>query len=170
MSRLTWLERAAMLGLLAQQVYIYLVLPESPFAHLGQPVYLAALASTVTTVSLIALRFGKPRRARLEQFFLASFLAGMPVIYAWTALAAGVPVGVEVVGLVIYCALALAGWYLSPWFLAAGIAAHGLAWDSWHHGGLVVPSWYAIGCLVVDVALAAWVATQVPAYRAAAAR
>jgi hypothetical protein len=76
----------------------------------------------------------------------------------------------EVFGIAVFVALAVAGWFRSPWFLVIGIAGHGVAWDLWHHGALVVPSWYALGCLVADLALAAYAATQVPAYRAAQRR
>ena len=43
---------------------------------------------------------------------------------------------------------------VSPWFLAIGLLAHGLAWDLWHLDGRVVPRWYGWACALVDVGLA----------------
>ncbi len=168
---LSRLEILALAGMVVQQVYVASVVPASPFSHLNQPVYLATLLAPVTCVVLIALRFRAPRAVRLEKLLLALFLGGMPFVYASTALLGGHPVGAELVGIAVFVPLALAGYRGSPWFLAAGIAAHGVGWDLWHHPGeLVVPRWYALGCLVVDVALGAYVATQVAAYREGGAR
>jgi hypothetical protein len=73
---------------------------------------------------------------------------------------------VELLGLAIYAAFAALGLKNSPWFLAIGIAAHGLAWDSWHYkNSAYVPDWYAVACLLVDLVLGAYLIARVPAYR-----
>jgi hypothetical protein len=73
---------------------------------------------------------------------------------------------VELFGLPVYAGLAVAGLKRSPWFLVAGIAAHGVGWDSWHYlNAAYIPTWYVTGCLLVDVSLGLYLATRVPAWR-----
>ncbi len=70
--------------------------------------------------------------------------------------------GVEAAGLLVYAAFAVLGFKRSPWFLVAGIMAHGLAWDIWHIGNSrYIPNWYSVGCLVVDVSLGVYVAIRI---------
>jgi hypothetical protein len=102
---------------------------------------------------------------------LAGFLAGMPLVYVSrylfdsTGRMANYWFWVEVLGTIIFVALAVLGLKGSPWFLAVGIVAHGLAWDTWHYrNSTYIPDWYAIACLAVDLAFGAYVATRVPAY------
>jgi hypothetical protein len=163
---LTAVERLAVAGLVAQQLFVIALVPESPLRHLDEPVYLATLTGTAVALALVALRLYASRRVWLEKLLLAAFLGGMPIVYTWTALRDGGGRGaieVELVGVAVFGALALAGWFRSGWFFVIGIAGHGLAWDLWHHGcALVVPGWYALGCLVADVALALYTATQTP--------
>lgn len=110
---------------------------------------------------------------KFERAWLAAFLVGMPVIYvvAWFMArdrAASLWIWVELLGLALFAAFAVLGLKKSPWFLAIGIAGHGLLWDSWHYkNSSYVPDWYAVACLLVDLALAAYVAARVPAYREA---
>jgi hypothetical protein len=165
---LSTLERVALLGLVAQQVFVFLVVPASPFAHLDQAVYFATVATTPITVALVVLRFAAKRRIGLEKQLLAAFLAGMPVIYTVAAIqqgASGQVISMEGTAILVFGVFAIVGVIGSPWFLVVGIAAHGVCWDVWHHPTeLVVPGWYAVGCFVVDVAMAGWAATQVPVY------
>ena len=97
----------------------------------------------------------------------------MPVIYTLTALRngeSGQVLAGEATAILVFGVLAVLGFFRSPWFLVAGVAGHGLFWDGSHHmAHLVVPGWYAVYCLVVDVMLAAYVATQVQTYSTAAA-
>jgi hypothetical protein len=66
---------------------------------------------------------------------------------------------VEVLGLLIFAALAILGVQRSPWFLAIGIVLHGITWDSWHYGrSAYMPDWYAFACFAVDLVLGAYVA------------
>jgi hypothetical protein len=113
----------------------------------------------VTLVVLAACRVS-PRGSRIEHIGLAVFLVAMPLVYIEAAWRAGLPLGVELVGLVVYGALAAVGTG-RPWVLVAGIALHGLGWDLWHRHGAVVADWYAVGCAVIDVSLAAYAATRV---------
>jgi di/tricarboxylate transporter len=82
------------------------------------------------------------------------FLAGMQIIYAWAAILHGDrgSLGVEALGLLGFLGLALAGYARWPRLIGIGIIAHGLAWDSWHHGHSgYIPDWYSLGCLVTDL-------------------
>lgn len=154
----TTAERIAFAALFAVIGFAWFSLaPASPFLHASEPPYLATIAAALTALVLLGLRVAPTRRTRVEALLLALFLAGMPLIYlACAALAhdtAGI--AVELVGLVIYGALALWGYRRSALILAIGIGAHGLAWDAWHHGrSAYVPDWYSLGCLLVDVVFA----------------
>ncbi|HEY6938391.1 MAG TPA: hypothetical protein VI424_14625 [Terriglobales bacterium] len=138
---------------------------------LGDPFLLGAVGGAVTVVCLWLTRWRGAMK--FERAWLAAFLAGMPLIYVMGWFVARDHVAsswmwVELLGLAIYAAFAVLGLKKSAWFLAIGIAGHGLAWDAWHYkNSAYVPDWYAVACLLVDVALAAYVAARVPAYREA---
>lgn len=165
---LSGLERLAFAGLVAQLVFTVFIVPASPFGRIAEPIYLAAVSSSALTVALMVMRLRARRDVRVEQLLLALFLGAMPVIYTLTAVRHGETgdvLAIEASAILVFGALAVLGFVRSPWFLAAGIAGHGLVWDGSHHAAhLVVPGWYAIFCLVVDVMLAAWVVTQIRAY------
>ena len=73
---------------------------------------------------------------------------------------------VEVLGTIIFAALAVLGVMRSSWFLATGMVLHGLAWDAWHYRhSTYIPDWYIIACLAVDLAFGGYVAARVPAYQ-----
>lgn len=139
----------------------------------GNPFLLAAVAGAVTVACLWLTRWGGSRATKFERAWLAAFLVGMPLIYVTGWFLARDHVAsswmwVELLGLAIYAAFAVLGLKKSAWFLVIGIAGHGVAWDSWHYkSSAYVPDWYAIACLLVDLALAAYVAARVPAYREA---
>lgn len=160
-------DGVGLLFLVAQLVATPLVVPDWAFSHLWQPVYVAAIASILTSLLILGLRVSGRRGSGLERQALALFLAGMPLIYLASWALAPEPgwLGIELVGLVVYGTLAFLGWKRSVWFLAAGIAAHGVFWDAWHHGRVgFVPDWYAVGCFIVDVGLGIYVATEVPRF------
>ncbi len=162
----TW-ERFAFVGLVGQLVFTLFIVPTSPFGRMGEPIYLAAISSSSLTIALMVMRMRARRDVHLEKLLLALFLGAMPMIYTLTALRNGETssvLAIEATAIVVFGGLAVIGFVDSPWYLAAGIAAHGLIWDGSHHADLVVPGWYAVFCLVVDVMLAAYVATQVNAY------
>lgn len=165
---LSQLERLAFVGLVGQLVFTLFIVPAPPRGRLGEPIYVAVVSSSALTIALIGMRLRARRDPRLERLLLALFLGAMPVIYTATALGngdSGRVLGAQVVAIVGFGVVAVLGFVRSPWFLAAGIAAHGLGWDASHHAEhLVVPGWYSIFCLVVDVVLAGYVATQVRAY------
>jgi hypothetical protein len=146
----------------------------APWQVSGDPCLLAAVATGVVIVFLWATRWQGSRGVSFERNLLAAFLVAMPLVYvarylfASTGGAAKHWLWIEVLGVIIFAALAVLGLKRSAWFLAIGIVAHGLAWDSWHYRkSTYIPDWYAISCLAVDLALGAYVAVRVPAYRRA---
>jgi len=135
------------------------------------PCLVAAVAAAVTIVCLWITRWRGLRGVNFERNLLALFLAGMPLVYVLRYLLSsrtGTPsfwAGVELLGIPVFGAFALLGLKRSPWFLAIGILAHGLAWDLWHYRtSTYIPDWYAIFCMAVDLALATYVAARVPTY------
>jgi hypothetical protein len=146
----------------------------APWQVSGDPCLLAAVATVIVVVCLWATDGQGLRGLSFERNLLAAFLVAMPLVYvarylfASTRGAANHWLWMEGLGVIIFAALALLGLKRSPWFLAVGIVAHGLAWDSWHYrNSTYIPDWYAIACLAVDLALGAYVAARVPAYRRA---
>lgn len=141
--------------------------------ELVDPFLLAAVAGAVTVACLWLTRWLGSRAMKFERTWLAVFLVGMPLIYlmGWFAArdhAASLWIWVELLGLALFAAFAALGLKKSPWFLAIGILGHGLAWDSWHYkNSAYVPDWYAVACLLVDLALGAYVAARVSSYRRA---
>ena len=135
------------------------------------PFLLGTLATAVTVTCLWLTYWLGAQAMKFERVWLAAFLVGMPLIYmmGWLAArnhTAGWWIWIELLGLALFAALAVLGLKNSPWLLAIGIAGHGVAWDSWHYGNSAyVPDWYAVACLLVDLALAAYVAARVPAYK-----
>lgn len=169
MRLLAKLELPAFALLIAVLAYAWIGLaPESPLLHLLLPPYFATLAAVLVAAQLVVLRLLPRRRLRLEKLVLALFLGAMPLIYLWAAWLANDAGGMklEAVGLLLFGSLAIWGWLRSPAIIGAGIVAHGVAWDAWHHGhSAYMPDWYALGCLLVDVALGLLVFTQLRAYR-----
>lgn len=133
---------------------------------LPAPDYWGVAGSLITCATVIYLRRWSGAGSRAELTLWAIFLVLMPVVYVAAWIRAGVvtaALGVEIAGFVAYGVVALLG-RRSPWFLVAGIGAHGL-WDAWHIGNLAFPGpryitrWYAIFCLIIDVAFAAYAAS-----------
>jgi hypothetical protein len=128
--------------------------------------HLAAIGGLATSAALLVTRFLGPKGFALERPLLAVFLASMPLVYVGSGLEGGKLDFVEVFAVPVYGALAYLGIRRSAWYLAGGIAAHGLLWDAWHHAAWsVVPGWYATGCLVLDLAIAVYAATRLHAAR-----
>jgi hypothetical protein len=130
------------------------------------PCHLAALGGVATVVALLVTRMLGPHGLAHERWLLAIFLACMPPVYVASGFlsnASGTALLVELLAVPVYGAVAYLGVRRSPWWLVAGIAAHGLLWDAWHMADTgVVPSWYAMGCLVLDLAIAFYAATRLP--------
>jgi hypothetical protein len=144
---------------------------------LTDPCRLAGVLSAGTIALLFVTRHLGRRGIAIEGPALALFLAGMPLIYvaSWLVSRGGGAhqgwLWVELLGGPLYGALAVVGLKRSPWFLVVGIAAHGVAWDSWHYYANTgyIPSWYAIGCFLVDVGLGIYIAARILAWRRAEA-
>jgi hypothetical protein len=138
---------------------------------LTDPCHLALILSGATIAALYVTRWLGPSGWAIERILVTLFLAAMPLVYISSWLATGGGAGatwlwVEILGLIVYVSLAVLGFTRSPWFLAAGIAAHGVAWDSWHfRNSAYIPSWYALGCLLVDVGLGIYIAVRLSAWR-----
>ncbi len=133
---------------------------------LPAPVYWGVAGALITCLTVIHLRRQNGPGSRAERTVWTIFLALMPVVYVAAWLRAGVAreaLGVEIVGLIAFGLAAFLG-RRSPWFVVAGIGAHGL-WDAWHigHSAFLGPRyitrWYAVFCLVVDVGFAAYAAS-----------
>ena len=139
----------------------------------GDPFLLAAVAGAIAVVCLWLTRWLGSRAMRVERAMLSVFLVGMPLVYVmgWFAArdhAASSWIWVELLGLALFAAFAALGLKNSPWFLAIGIAGHGFAWDLSHYkNSAYIPDWYAVACMLVDLALGAYVAARIPAYREA---
>jgi hypothetical protein len=147
--------------------------PEFGPADLIEPTIQAAVTTPVVLSALVVGRLaGWP--TRVERALLAAFLALMPTVYLLSLAlhGAGAPWPlVEIAGQVLFAAVAIVGWRRSGYVLAAGIVAHGLLWDSWHYGATTfMPSWYAVGCLIVDVGWGFYAFTRVPVWEADARR
>jgi hypothetical protein len=160
------MREGAGLGVLAVGAVLAIGLtPWEEWAHVSAP-EVRALYGYLLTLAALALMRLHPRGAWLEQVWLAIFLAAMPFVYLEAAWRVGAPLPLQVAGLGVFLALAWAGlrW---PWLLVAGIALHGLGWDLPHLHRGVVADWYTLGCAVVDLSLAGYAASRVPAWRGA---
>ena len=135
--------------------------------------HLAALFAALTIAVLSVTRLKGARGIVFERTWTALFLAGMPAVYVvrWLATGGGGTshawLAVEMAALPIYGGLAAFGLGRRSWLIPIGIAAHGLAWDWWHWRppSPYIPAWYAIGCLLVDVSLALYLAVRLPVWR-----
>ena len=145
-------DRLALAALVAQLVAVFWLTPSSVLHAPAEPTSLATFCTFAVTLLLLASRVAGIER--FDRFVLAVFLLGMQLIYVWAAILHGDrgELGVEAIGMVLFAGLALAGYARWPWLIGTGILAHGLAWDSWHHGRSgYIPDWYSAGCLVTDL-------------------
>lgn len=146
-----------------------LLVPDLSLAALGDPAFGAVVGAAVTLTLVVVLRGRGRRGSVLERSAFAIFLALMPMVYVVSRLRFGGSANwlwLELLGQGVFAGLALVGARRSPWILAAGIAGHGLLWDSWHYGRTpFMPDWYAIACLIVDVGWGLYVATQARTWR-----
>ena len=152
----------------------WLALYRVPWRVSGDPCLTAAAVMAVIVICLWLTRWQGVRGVTFERYLLAGFLVYMALVYvmrylfASTGGAATHWLWVEILSVLIFAALGVLGVKSSPWFLAVGIALHGLAWDSWHYrNSPYMPDWYTFACLAMDVALGAYVAARVPAYQRA---
>lgn len=160
----------AILALVGSCIATCFLVPDLPWLHIGEPAYGAALSTLFVLTGILVARMFGTRGARAERIIFALFLIGMPQVYLGGFLRFGKWIApwlwLELLGMAIFTTLAVLGLFRSPWFLVAGIAAHGLFWDSWHyHRVNYIPDWYAVGCLIVDVGFALYAVSRVPMWR-----
>ena len=102
----------------------------------------------------------KLQPARERQLYAIGLIVAA-IIYVGFAMYGDGPkwVGSELLGLVVYGAMAVAGWRGSMWWLALGWATHAL-WDIVVHGAHTpfAPRPYAIWCAAVDVTFGVYIA------------
>src|SRR5262245_42173234 len=119
-----WLEAGAFIALFVLFVRAWIrIAPQSPFADLSNPAYFAVIAATLVLLALVAARLSPSPSLRIERLLLALFLGGMPVIYLRAVLLAGdrSALPMEVVGLVVFVAIAIIGYRRSVLVLGLGI-------------------------------------------------
>jgi hypothetical protein len=152
----------AVVLLVGSTIAALLLAPLAAWRELHEPTTRAGMLMVATLLALLAFRRLGARAARLERLLLCVFLASMPLIYLESGLWHGAKerLLLEGLGLVLFAGWAFLAYSRDAWVLAAGIAAHGVLWDSWHHGVDYIPSWYASACLVVDLGWAGYVLLQ----------
>jgi hypothetical protein len=76
----------------------------------------------------------------------------------------------EMIGIATFVLLAVLGFRINLWYVAAALATHGVF--DWFHGGLIanagVPPWWPGFCMTFDLVAAAWLAIALRASRVAA--
>ena len=113
-------------------------------------------------VGLGFVAFTRKYGEEVERRLLALCLMGAALVYVLLAVAAYDSgwMAIELIGLLIFSALAQLGYKRSPLWLAAGWAAHPL-WDALLHlsgvGANVAPSIYVFMCIGFDVAVAGYI-------------
>lgn len=158
MSRIAQPARLALWVLWGVIAYCWVdLLPptSSLLEYLRNPAYFAMLAATLAAAFYSATYIFVADSHAWRRLQLALFLAGMPLVYLWGAIVAGdrTAVLLEAFGMAVFMPMAVFGWRRSIRILGLGIAAHGIAWDAWHHGhAAYMEAWYPVGCLVVDLA------------------
>jgi hypothetical protein len=96
---------------IAPQIFIAFAGPPPLLpVQLGEPTYIAHFSTRLVTVVLLLARLAS-WSPKFEQLQLASFLAGMPLVYLWAAWLRGTAfdLGVEALGFVVFGAAAVVG-------------------------------------------------------------
>ena len=158
------MDRLGIIALTGATIGLYWIVPGLPFAHLDNPGHWGVLGYFLTLVIIMRQRVPGSRGRALQRWMVV-FLCSMPLIYIAYWLRYGGSqnwLGIELVGLLIYWGLAWMAVAKSPRYLALGIGLHAL-WDIAHYSRTeFVDDWYTLACLLVDVALAIYIAGQVP--------
>ncbi len=119
------------------------------------------IAFGALVASIIAL-FGVITKFDSERPYYPMVLIVIALFYGLFAAVGGVSDGIwiEVIAIMIFIGLAIAGFRKSLWFVCVGLIAHGifdlLHADLVNNGG--VPEWWPVFCATVDVLLGALVA------------
>ncbi len=152
-------ERIALVVLSGAIAYCWVGLltpAHSSVEYLTNPAYCAMAGATLSAALYSAIHLAATNSEIWRRRLLALFLAGMPLIYLWGAILVGDTPAILLasVGACIFIPVAVLGYRKSILGLGVGIAAHGIAWDLWHHHrATYIEPWYPIGCLLVDLAL-----------------
>lgn len=158
------MDRLGILALVLATASLYWILPGLPFTQLDDPGQWGVIGYFLTLLMLVRARFRWSRGRRLR-LWLVVFLCAMPVVYLAYWLRYSGPrewLWIELAGLVVFWAVAWMAATLTPWMLVAGIGGHAI-WDIWHWDRVdFVADWYALACFVVDIALAVYIAAQMP--------
>jgi hypothetical protein len=104
------------------------------------------------------------RSGKMVKGIFGSGLIVAALIYLGFALRADASLnwyGIELLGVIVYGGLGLAGIRGSAWLLAVGWGLHSI-WDAGVHylgpGHALVPGWYAMACLSFDFTVAGYIA------------
>lgn len=165
------METIALTVLVLSTSLSMLLVPDLHAGSFVEPTVQAAVVTPFFLSAVLALRFtGAPPIWERRAFAL--FLASMPLVYLGSLALHGADrswLTIELVGLLLFAAMAWVGLRRSAWVLVVGLAAHGLVWDFSHHGRTTfMPDWYAWGCLIVDVGYAFYAATRVAVWERSA--
>lgn len=131
---------------------------EAPSGYIGRAALIGAALATLSVAGLELLSLPHAHDAT------AHLLTMIATLYVGFALASGKTSAIvtQSIGAAGFIALALAGQWISPWFLLTGLVLHGF-WDAvFHHRATAgaKPVWYAPFCASYDWILAAWVALR----------
>jgi RsiW-degrading membrane proteinase PrsW (M82 family) len=121
----------------------------------------ALIGAALAVLSVIGLEMLPTPLNRDAATHLLTLIAAL---YVGFALAGGYTraIIIQSIGASGFIAMALAGQWLSPWFLLAGLVLHGfwdIVFDRRASAG-VKPIWYAAFCASYDWILAGWVALR----------
>jgi len=161
-SRSSWQDALALVALSGSVAGAAWMVPIGSWGDMVDPAARQGPLILLLVPVLLMLRRAGAAAVIWEKRVLCVVLAAMPLVYLESGVihGAGEWLALEAAGLLLFAAWAWLGYRRDPWVLAAGLAAHGIAWDSWHHGSHYIASWYAIACLIIDIGLAAYVVLQ----------
>ncbi len=158
------LRRTSIAGVIIATISLYWIVPENPMLHLDDPSHWGIIGYLSVLLVISSAKLAGQNRGALERNLLTGFLLAMPLIYIanWIRYdQQSYWFWVELMGVIIYWAIAFLSKRVSLLFLAFGIGAHAI-WDIWHFNqGLYVPNWYVIGCTVIDVAAGFYALVQI---------
>ncbi len=113
-------------------------------------------------LGILVWAFGRIVGLDRERAYYATILAVVASYYALFAVMGNsmVALGLEVIGVVVFWALTVFGFRISPWYVVAGLAGHG-AFDAIHNALISnpgMPIWWPAFCGSIDVTMAAGLA------------
>jgi hypothetical protein len=121
------------------------------------------LGAVVGIAFVIGARSQRADRANLIYVVGLVITALLYVVFAISGRASGSSLGLELLGAILYCGLAVAGLRGGRTALALGWAGHPL-WDVLLHtsgsGAAYTPSWYPMACVGFDLVVAVGILMQ----------